>query len=209
MVICCRGKLKTNWWLITLWSDRRKQTVHYTALTTAPFHHLQITAHILQHWKVTFRGVNWWGHINEKVTFFCLYVLVYIVYEVYIRWSEDNCNSFRFEPLTSEKQSFMEPFRYAKVILLFITPEVGSFCSFLMLLRSKSIHPSIFYRLILRSGRGWAGAYPSSLRARGGVRSKSNIIICFIVHLRNKCVTGTLFNVSCPNKEIRPLICIL
>jgi len=32
------------------------------------------------------------------------------------------------------------------------------------------IHPSIFYRLIRRSGHGGAGAYPSSLRAIGGVR---------------------------------------
>jgi len=34
----------------------------------------------------------------------------------------------------------------------------------------SSIHPSIFYtRLILRSGRGGAGAYPSGHWARGGV----------------------------------------
>ena len=34
----------------------------------------------------------------------------------------------------------------------------------------KKIHPSIFYtHLIRRSGRGGAGAYPSSHRARGGV----------------------------------------
>ena len=30
-------------------------------------------------------------------------------------------------------------------------------------------YPSIFYRLIRRLGRGGAGAYPSSLRAIGGV----------------------------------------
>ena len=36
--------------------------------------------------------------------------------------------------------------------------------------RVKSIHPSTFYtRLICRSGRGGAGAYPSGHRARGGV----------------------------------------
>ena len=34
----------------------------------------------------------------------------------------------------------------------------------------ENIHPSIFYtRLIRRSGRGGAGAYPSGHRAKGGV----------------------------------------
>ena len=51
----------------------------------------------------------------------------------------------------------------------FIPTNYSFFVFHLIFSFQLSIHPSIFYRLILRSGRGWAGAYPSSLRARGGV----------------------------------------
>ena len=44
---------------------------------------------------------------------------------------------------------------------------------------TSSIHPSIFYtRLISRSGRGGAGAYPSGHRVRGRVILQVNYYKC-------------------------------
>jgi len=47
-----------------------------------------------------------------------------------------------------------------------------------------SIHPSIFYtRLIRRSGRGRAGAYPSGHRARGGVTLDRSPVHHSLLHI--------------------------
>ena len=46
----------------------------------------------------------------------------------------------------------------------------------------KSIHPSIFYRLIHRSGRGGAGAYPSSPLSE-----------IYYVNITKECVLSFLF----------------
>jgi len=69
---------------------------------------------------------------------------------------------------------------FADDILALVSDPQKSMPPFWILL---TIHPSIFYRLIRRSGRGGAGAHPSSLRARGEVHpgqiaSPSQTIYC-------------------------------